>query len=69
MSQVLVKVVEVVYENGVLRPLEKLDLREGERVRIRIEEDLLTVARRIREKALRRDIEPSEALLAERERL
>ncbi len=26
------EVVEAVYENGVLRPLRKLDLREGERV-------------------------------------
>ena len=64
----MAKVVEAVYENGVLRPLERLDLREGERVRIRIEEDLLTVARRIREKALREAAEPSEVLLAERER-
>jgi len=65
----LVRVVEAVYENGVLRPLEKLDLREGVRVRIRIEEDLLTVAQRIREKALREGVEPSEVLSTERERL
>ena len=31
------KVVEAVYEKGVLRPLEKLDLPEGVRVRLRIE--------------------------------
>ena len=31
------KVVEAVYEKGVLRPLEKLDLPEGTRVRLRIE--------------------------------
>ena len=31
------KVVEAVYEKGSLRPLEKLDLPEGARVRIRIE--------------------------------
>ncbi len=31
------KVVEAVYEKGALRPLEKLDLPEGARVRIRIE--------------------------------
>jgi len=30
--------VEVVYEGGVLKPLEKLDLREGERVRIFIKD-------------------------------
>ena len=28
--------VEVVYEGGVLKPLEKLDLREGERVKVEI---------------------------------
>ncbi len=31
------KVVEAVYERGVLRPLEKLNLPDGARVRIRIE--------------------------------
>ena len=31
------KVIEVIYENGVLKPLEKVDLKEGEKVRIRIE--------------------------------
>lgn len=37
------KIVEVIYENGVFKPLEKVDLPEGARVRIRIEdiEDLL----------------------------
>ena len=37
------KVIEAVYENGVFKPLEKVDLPEGVRVRIRIEdiEDLL----------------------------
>ncbi len=31
------KVIEAVYERGVLRPLRKLDLPEGVRVRVRIE--------------------------------
>ncbi len=31
------KVVEAVYEKGILRPLEKLDLPEGARVKLRIE--------------------------------
>ena len=30
------KEVEAVYENGVLKPLERLDLREGERVKVEI---------------------------------
>jgi len=33
----LSKVIEAVYEKGVLRPLKKLDLPEGVRVRMRIE--------------------------------
>jgi len=45
----MAKVIEAVYENGVLKPLEKLDLREGQRVRIRIiEKDVIQVAREIR---------------------
>ncbi len=31
------KVIEAIYEKGVFKPLEKVDLKEGERVRIRIE--------------------------------
>ncbi len=31
------KVIEAIYERGVLRPLERLDLPEGARVRVRIE--------------------------------
>jgi len=28
------KIIEAIYENGVFRPLEKVDLKEGEKVRI-----------------------------------
>ncbi len=31
------RIIEAVYEKGILRPLEKLDLPEGVRVRLRIE--------------------------------
>jgi len=31
------KVIEAVYENGVFKPLGKVDLKEGKKVRIRIE--------------------------------
>ncbi len=31
------KVIEAIYENGVLKPLEEVELKDGERVRIRIE--------------------------------
>jgi len=30
------EVIEAIYENGVLRPLKKLNLKEGERVRLKI---------------------------------
>ncbi len=33
----MTKVIEAVYEGGVFKPLEKVDLKEGERVKIRIE--------------------------------
>ena len=34
------RVIRVRYEGGVLKPLEPVELREGEEVRVRIEEDL-----------------------------
>jgi len=33
----VVEVFDAVYENGVLKPLKRLNLREGERVRVRVE--------------------------------
>jgi len=37
------KVIEVIYENGVLKPLEKIDLKEGERVKIKFERSLMEI--------------------------
>jgi len=34
----MAKIIEAIYENGVFKPLEKVDLREGERVRLKVEE-------------------------------
>jgi len=34
----MTKVIDAVYESGVLRPLQKIDLKEGTRIRIAIEE-------------------------------
>ncbi len=34
------KVIEVVYEGGVLKPLQKVELKEGERVKVEIVEDI-----------------------------
>ncbi|AAB90182.1 MULTISPECIES: antitoxin family protein [Archaeoglobus] len=31
------KIIEAIYENGVFKPLQKVDLKEGERVRIKLE--------------------------------
>ncbi len=35
------KVIEAVYENGVLKPLEKVNLKEGEKVRLKINKRML----------------------------
>ena len=32
----MVKVIEAVYENGVFKPLEKVNLKDGEKVKIRV---------------------------------
>ena len=63
----MARVVEAVYEDGVLKPLQKLNLREGQRVRIRIEESIVDVARRYREKhGVKLSSESIEEFLAER---
>jgi len=35
----MARIIEAIYENGVFKPLEKVDLKEGERVRLRVEKD------------------------------
>ena len=37
------KVVEAVYEKGVFKPLEKVNLREGERVRLEIRKSIFGI--------------------------
>ena len=45
----MAKIIEAVYENGVLKPVEKLGLKDGQCVRIVIvERDFIQVAREIR---------------------
>lgn len=39
----MVKIVEAIYENGVFRPLEKVELREGERVKIVIKKGVFGI--------------------------
>jgi predicted DNA-binding antitoxin AbrB/MazE fold protein len=38
----MLKSIEAVYEGGVLKPLEKVNMREGERLKIKIEKSLLS---------------------------
>jgi len=44
------KAIEAIYEKGVFKPLEKVDLKEGEKVRIRIERSLVEIIRSYQEK-------------------
>ena len=37
----MLKVIEAVYEKGIFKPLEKVNVREGERLKIKIEKSLL----------------------------
>jgi len=37
----MAKIIEAIYENGVFKPLEKVDLKEGERVKIEIKRETL----------------------------
>jgi len=46
----MAKVIEAIYEKGVFKPLEKVDLKDGERVRIRIERSLVEIIRSYQEK-------------------
>jgi predicted DNA-binding antitoxin AbrB/MazE fold protein len=46
----MTKVIEVIYENGIFKPLEKVDLKDGERVRIKIERSLIEIIRSYQEK-------------------
>ncbi len=63
----MARIVEAVYENGVLKPLQKLNLKEGQRVRIRIEESIVDVIRRYREeRGVKLSSESIEEFLAER---
>ena len=66
-ARVLSKVIRARYEGGVLKPLEKLELRDGEEVVIVLEEDIVEFARRIRGLIRARE-EPGELLSRERDR-
>ncbi|ASJ03300.1 hypothetical protein A3L09_08545 [Thermococcus profundus] len=65
-----VEVVEAVYENGVLKPLKPLKLKEGERVLLKVRrESIIGLARELRKKITPEtvDMDPTDYLLKLRE--
>uniref|UniRef100_A0A7J3LZZ7 Antitoxin n=1 Tax=Archaeoglobus fulgidus TaxID=2234 RepID=A0A7J3LZZ7_ARCFL len=44
------KIIEAIYEDGVFKPLEKVEIREGEKVRLRVEESIANTLRKYRGK-------------------
>lgn len=56
------------YEKGVLKPLEPLDLEDGEEVIMVLRDDIVEFARRMRKHVSRRNGEPGELLSRERDR-
>ena len=62
------KVIRVRYEKGVLKPLEPLELEEGEETVVVLKEDLVAFAQRIRKSSRSLHEEPSELLSRERDR-
>ena len=43
------KVIEAVYEKGVFKPLEKVNLKDGEKVKIRVERSLMEIIKSYQE--------------------
>lgn len=65
-----VEIVEAVYENGVLKPLKPLKLKEGERVLLKVKKwSIIELARKLREKVTPEtvDMDPTDYLLKMRE--
>jgi len=44
------KVIEAIYENGVFKPLSKVDLKDGERVKIKVERSLIEMIKSYQDK-------------------
>ena len=65
------KIIEAIYKDGVFKPLQKVDLRDGERVRLKIEsiEGLIEFIEKISEKFKDVKEDPLEVLLKMRGRL
>ena len=65
------KVIEAIYEKGVFKPLQKVDLKEGEKVRLRIEKEpngLIELIEKLSEKFKDVKEDPLEVLLEMRKR-
>jgi len=63
----MTKVIEVVYEDGVFKPLERVDLKEGEKLIIRIEKQgLYETIKKYRKYFEDIDEDLSEILIGER---
>ena len=67
----MTKVIEAIYEKGVFKPLQKVDLKEGEKVRLRIEKEpngLIELIEKLSEKFKDVKEDPLEVLLEMRKR-
>ena len=62
------RIIRAKYEGGVLKPLEPVELREGEEVLVEIREDIVGFATHVRSLARARE-EPSTVLSREKGRL
>ncbi len=63
----MTKVFEVIYENGVFRPIDKLNLKDGEKLKIRIEEKSSKNISKLLEKyIIESDVDLSKMLVEER---
>ncbi|WP_202319701.1 antitoxin family protein [Archaeoglobus neptunius] len=44
------KIIEAIYEDGVFKPLEKVELKEGEKIKLRIDESISDIIKKYRKK-------------------
>lgn len=66
----MAKIIEAIYEKGVFKPLQKVELKEGEKVRLRIEKEkgLVELIEKLSEKFKGVKEDPLEVLLEMRKR-
>jgi len=64
---IMTKVIEVIYEDGVFKPLEKVELREGEVIEIEIKEKTSRGLSKLLEKYIvKSDVDLTKELIEER---